>query len=452
MNPHARALLKLSGPLVLSNVAVTAMQVIDAIVLAHYSPDAVAAMGPSGMAVVLVQSLVFGTVGYAGVFCAHAHGANDPSGVRRSAWLGLHPALIAGLFFALIAWPLGSLFFHVGHAPEVASLEAIYFRLLVSGTLLVGINAALSGWLSGMGRTRLLTAIQLGSFGINAVLDWMLVLGRLGAPRLGMAGAAWATLVAQAFAAGALLFLFAREGGLSDAKARRFEIPALRRFLGLALPQGGKIAVELLAWTAFLFFIGRLGTAPLAASSIAFRINGMAFFPLLGLGQATAILIGQARGAGKDDQVPAIGWQALRLGEGWMLLFVVLFLAVPSLFTRLFLGDTTAEVALLCQGILVFIAAYSLFDAANVILAFALSAAGDTRWTLKLFLACTGSFLAGLFLMDQTGTLTLDRAWALAVLFVLVTAICWVVRFRGGAWRKCQVLADPDPRELETSS
>lgn len=444
MTSHVRALLKLCGPLVLSNVAVSAMQVIDAVVLAHHSSDSVAAMGPAGMAVILVQSLVFGTVGYAGVFCAHAHGAQDPAGVRKAAWLGLHPAWMSGLLLALLGWPLGTLFFHVGHAPAVAADEAIYFRVLVSSTLFVGISATLSGWLSGLGRTRLLTAIQLSSFALNALLAWILVLGKFGAPVLGMLGAALATACAQGFTALLLLAQFARSGGLTDAIARRIDLGALRHFLSLAVPQGGKIAVELLAWTAFLFFVGRLGTDPLAASSIVFRINGMAFFPLLGLGQAAAILVGQARGAGKDGDVPSIAWQSLALGEAWMLVFVVLFLTMPTAFTGLFLGDSSPEVARLCQGLLVFVAAYSAFDAANVILAFVLSAAGDTRWTLKLFLAATGLFLGGLFVLDRSGGLTLERSWLLAVLFVLGTAVCWVVRFRGGSWRSCQVLAEPE--------
>lgn len=447
MSSHVRNLLKLCGPLVLSNCAVTAMQLIDAVVLAHHSADSVAAMGPSGMAVILVQSLVFGTVGYAGVFCAHAHGAGNAAGVRRAAWLGLHPAWMSGLLLALLGWPLGSLFFHLGHAPGVATDEAIYFRLLVSTTLFVGIGAALSGWLSGMGRTRLLTGVQLASFALNGLLAWMLVLGRLGAPALGMKGAAIATLTAQAFTALALLALFLREGGFSDPQGRRIDLPALRRFLSLAIPQGGKIALELLAWTAFLFFVGRLGTDPLAASSIAFRINGMAFFPLLGLGQATAILVGQARGAGRDHEVPAIGWQALVLGEAWMLVFVVLFLTVPQEFTGLFLGDSSPEVARLCQGLLIFVAVYSIFDAANVIFACVLSAAGDTRWTLKLFLVATGIFLAGLFCLDATGP-TLERIWSLATLFVFGTALCWLIRFRAGTWRRCQVLSEPEGDSL----
>ncbi|MEN9355778.1 MAG: hypothetical protein RL318_3103 [Fibrobacterota bacterium] len=448
MSNHVRSLLKLCGPLVLSNCAVTAMQIIDAIVLAHHSADSVAAMGPSGMAVVLVQALVFGTVGYASVFCAHAFGAGDAHGIRRGAWRALHLAWMSGILLAVVAWPMGSLFFHLGHAPAVATDEAIYFRILTSTTLFVGIGASLSGWLSGMGRTRILTAIQLSSFAINAGLAWILVLGHAGFPAMGMTGAALATACAQGFTATALGILFWREGGFSDKLARRLDIPGLRRFLALAFPQGGRIALELLAWTAFLFFVGRLGTDPLAASSIAFRINGMAFFPLLGLGQATSILVGQARGAGKDHEVPSIGWQALALGEAWMLIFVILFLSVPAAFTGLFLGDSSPQVAALCQGILVFVACYSIFDAANVVLASALSAAGDTQWTLKLFLGATGSFLAGLFLLDAIGS-SLERAWALATCFVFVTSICWLVRFRGGTWRKCQVLAEPDASALE---
>jgi len=424
---HVGPLLRLAAPLILSGSTITILQAIDAVAVGHHSEIGVAAMGPSSLAVILVQGLLFGTSGYAGTLAATAHGAGDAAGVRRATWLGIRFALWTGLAALLLAWPLGSLFGVLGHAPAIAAEEMVFFRVLVAGSVLPTLSAALSGWLAGVGRTRHSFHASLVAFAVASVLSPALVLGWLGLPRLGLLGAALATLAAQACSTAFLLFHFHRADGFRHPGERRHGRREWSGFLGLALPQGLRIATELLAWTAFLAFVGRLGAEPLAASSIAFRINGLAFFPALGLGQAAAILAAQARGAGRLADIRPIAWQALLVGEVWMGLFAAAFVAVPAGLLELF-GVTSATT--LAHGVLIlrFVAGYSLFDAANVILASVLAALGDTRWTLVVFLAATSAFLAGLFLLDhfEAGTAPL---WSAATVFVFGTAIAWVWRF-----------------------
>lgn len=430
---HVAPLAKLAAPLVMSMSTVTILQVIDAIVLGHHSETAVAAMGPSSLAIILVQGVLFGTTGYAGTWAATARGAGDTSGERRAAWLGMKLSLAFGITALLAAWPLGLVFFHLGHAPEVASGEAIYFRVLVAGSVFPVLSAALSGWLSGIGRTRDAFLVSLVSFAVNTVLTPPLALGWFGLPALGLLGAALGTVAAQAAAVVVLLETFRRADGFRHPEERVAAPGRLREFLGLALPQGLRISVELLAWTVFLVFIGRLGTEPLAASSIAFRINGMAFFPALGIGQAAAILVAQARGAGKLSEIRPIAFQALGLGAIWMTAFAAAFLLFPGLLLDLF-EISHPETRRMGVVILRFVAFYCLFDAANVILASVLSALGDTRWTLWVFLGGSTAFIAGLGVADHART-DVSVHWALATLFVVGTALAWLGRFQAKAPR-----------------
>lgn len=430
---HVAPLARLAAPLVMSMSTVTVLQVIDAIVLGHHSETSVAAMGPASLAIILVQGVLFGTTGYAGTFAATAHGAGDTSGERRAAWLGMKLSLGFGLLALLAAWPLGWIFFHLGHAPEVASGEAVYFRVLVAGSVFPVLSSALSGWLSGIGRTRDAFLVSLVSFVVNIVLTPPLALGWFGLPALGLLGAALGTVAAQAVAVLVLLEVFRRADGFQFPAERVAPPGRLREFLGLALPQGLRISVELLAWTVFLVFIGRLGTEPLAASSIAFRINGMAFFPALGIGQAAAILVAQARGAGKLSDIRPIAFQALGLGAIWMTTFAAAFLLFPRFLLDLF-EISHAETRRMGVVILRFVAFYSLFDAANVILASVLSALGDTRWTLWVFLGGSATFIAGLAVADHFRT-DVSVHWTLATAFVVGTAVCWLLRFRSRAPR-----------------
>jgi MATE family multidrug resistance protein len=259
-------------------------------------------------------------------------------------------------------------------------------------------------------------------------------------PTHGIAGAAWSTVVAQAWATILFAGIFVVRKGL-DSEGLRLRWESMRHFLTLAAPQGLRVTTEILAWTIFMLYLGRLGTAELAASSIAFRINGLAFFPSLGLGQAVGILVGQARGAQQDDQVPGIVWQGLGIGMVWMIAMGALFWLFPQALISVFLEtNTTSTVQELGVLILRFVAFYCLFDAMNVVLASALAAAGDTRWTLGMFVAASSVFLVSLVAIDLWAP-SLAAEWGLATLFVCFTALAWLWRFHTGKWKRIRVIA-----------
>lgn len=440
---HIPRLLKLAGPMILSTSAITMMQIIDTIVLSYYSSQAIAAIGPSSMAVILFQGFLFGTAGYAGTFVAHNYGRGDTQGVISSAWLGIYTALASGLAALLIAWPLAQLFLLAGHEPQVARDERTYFWICMVGSFFPVLGSALAGWLSGIGRPALVTAVTFISLAVNALLAWGLVLGEWGLPRMGIAGAAVATVSAQLVAALLYAVIFTRAGGFKNPVARCLNQVEFRRFLSLAAPMGLRISGELAAWTLFLVVVGRLGTVELAASSIAFRINGIAFFPALGLGQAAGVLVGHARGAGRDDQVPAIAWQSLAVCEVWMLAMAILFATASGPLVALFAGNSPETAGIVATGALLmkFVAFYCVFDAANIVIGCVLASAGETRWIARTFFIASTIFVALLWLIDRTMP-GLVLEWTLATSFVFVTALIWIARFRSSAWSRMQVLRE----------
>jgi multidrug resistance protein, MATE family len=440
---HIPRLLKLAGPMILSSSAITIMHLVDALVLSRYSDEAIAAVGPSSLAVILFQGFLFGTAGYAGTFVAHNHGRGDAQGVSRSTWLGIHTALASGILALAVAWPLSRLFLLAGHGLQVANDEMTYFWICMAGSFFPVLSAALAGWLSGTGRTFTVTCVTFASLILNAVLAWGLVLGAWGLPRMGIAGAALATVAAQMLSALLFTWIFAKSGGFRDSRVRRLDYLELQRFLSLAAPFGLRISGELAAWTLFLVFVGRLGIVELAASSIAFRINGTAFFPALGLGQAAGILVGHARGAGHDCDVPAIAWQSLMVCELWMVTMAVLFATASAPLVSLFAGNGPESARIVETGALImkFVAFYCIFDAANVVIGCVLASAGETHWIARAFFISSCIFLLLLWLIDQNMP-GLKLEWTLATLFVFATAVIWLYRFKKGRWRKMQVLQE----------
>jgi len=444
-------ILRLAGPLVLSMTGVLLMQLCDGLFLSWYSADAIAAIGPASMAALVLSSVVMGAAGYTSTLTAHYYGAGEPTKIGPAVWQGIYLALASGCLGAALA-PLGGIVFDlVGHAPQVCAYEKTYFSILCYGMPISLVATALSGFFSGRGSNLTLMAIQLAGLALNGVLCYALIWGRWGLPELGMAGAAWATVTAQAVISCLLAARFLRRTHrqrYATWSGRAFHPGMMRRLLRFGLPGGLRFSIEILAWTVFLFFVGRVGTTELAATSIAWRINGMAFFPIIGLSEAIRTLVGQAQGKGNPDESVRVTLQGLVLAEAWMLLAAVAFLAVPRPLYALFQtagdGGAASFAAVADTGVVLlrFVAAYCVLDALNIVFTGMLQAVGDTRWTMWTSLIAHGVFLAALLPCDLA-RLGLYAEWTVATVFVLAVAFVWLWRFLAGGWRQIRVIESP---------
>ena len=205
------------------------------------------------------------------------------------------------------------------------------------------------------------------------------------------------------------------------------------------------MAVEILAWTVFMFFVGRVGTTDLAATNIAWRINGASFFPLIGLAQAVSVYVGQCQGRRQPGLSRRIVYRGLVMSEVWMLICGAVFVFLPGPLVRLFFdagsmsGAEQAAIFNLSVMMLRFVAAYSILDACNVIVLAALQAAGDTRWTLLANLLAYSLFVGALVILDFTGA-GIVAQWWLITIFVLLVALTWLMRFESGRWRNIHMV------------
>lgn len=450
--PVCWRILRLAGPLILSMTGVLLMQLCDGLFLSWYSADAIAAIGPASMATLVFSSIVMGAAGYTSTLTAHYFGARENAKIGRAVWQGIYLALASGCLGAALA-PLGSTLFDlVGHAPQVCAYEKTYFSIICYGMPVSLVATALSGFFSGRGSNLALMSIQLTGLALNAVLCYALIWGHWGLPALGVAGAAWATVAAQAVISILLAMRFLRRDyriRYATWSGRAYHPEMMRRLLRFGLPGGLRFSIEISAWTVFLFFVGRIGTTELAATSIAWRINGMAFFPIIGLSEAIRTLVGQAQGKGDTEESVHVTLQGLLLAEVWMLLAAIVFVAIPRPLYALFEtagdggADSFAAVADMGVVLLRFVAAYCVLDALNIIFMGMLQAVGDTRWTMWMSLLAHGVFLAALLPCDLA-KLGLYAEWTVATVFVLAVAFVWLWRFQAGEWRHIRVIEAPE--------
>jgi multidrug resistance protein, MATE family len=445
--PTYRRILVLAAPLVLSSTGMMIMQVIDAIFLARYSKEAMAASVTAGLAGFSACALFIGLAGYTSVFVAQYIGAGRPERVGAAVWQGIWFSFAAGLAVALIGLTGAWLFRHAGHDAAVWQLEAAYFRILCFGGVFSVLACALSGFFSGRGDNLTLGLVQLAGLAVNALMSWMLIFGRWGCPELGAAGAAVGTVIGQSVVClglGGILLLprYSRSLGTWNA---RLEWVLLRRLMRYGVPAGVRLLIELTAWTLFTSFIGRLGAEPQAATGIVFRVNALAFFPLFGIGMAISTLVGQGQGMNRPDLGQQATWRGLLISQIWMFSCAALFVLMPRPLLAVFHEqggpDAAAWARTLEMGVVLlrFVAVYCLVDAVNVVVVSALQGAGDTTWTLAISILLYTVFLSALWLLQRAGA-GIYALWSTATLFLLVLSLVMLARFHSGRWKAMTVV------------
>jgi len=439
---------RIAAPLILSMASYTIMQFCDRVFLSRYSSVTIQAALPAGILAHTLICFFQALAGYAGTFTAHYHGAKDPGQCVR--------ATVQGLWLAFASWPLillqiplGNWFMALsGHAPDVLAAEKTYFLILMAGGVMVPLNSAIGGYFMGVGRTMVnMVANALGCL-LNIVLNYAMIFGHWGFPAMGIAGAAYATLV-SGFATclvQIVLFLGAKHvWSLGLSVVLRPDIALLSRIVRFGTPSGLQLLMDIGSFALFIMLTGRMGEVSLAASNIAFSINNLAFAPLLGFGLAASTVVGQHQGAGRPAAALRAGYTATKMGLIYMCLIGATFLLFPRGYFELFRSKDAAysaeELLVVGRTMLLLMTVWGLLDTVSIVLSGALKGAGDTRFVMVYM-------IVGSWLVLVPGTLLLIRLgsgiiglWIWLAVYVCVLAIGFWWRWRQGNWKTIRVIA-----------
>jgi MATE family multidrug resistance protein len=451
----SRELLSLATPLIVSQGFMTVQVFVDTVLLSWYDPRAMAASFPAIMWFWLPFGLLQVTAGYTSTFVAQYTGAGRPHRVGPAVWQGIHFAVLAGLLMLLLIPAAPLLISAGGHSSSLQSLETAYLRCLAFAALPMLLMAAVNGFFSGRGQTWTVLGIEAFGTTVNVVLAFLLIFGRLGFAEMGIEGAGWATVAgswASALLAAALLLRRPYRDGYNTASGWRPERELFGRLLKYGGPAGTQVFLDVLVWNLFVQMVGRLGEVAMGATTLTVRLNMIAFLPMMGLGQAICILVGQRLGADRPDLAEKSTYTGLKWVFGYMCAVAAVYLALPTLLVSIFEGgrdpEDFAAVAALVPQLLVCVAAYSVVDAVNVAFSLALRGAGDTRFvTLATFCLAWPILVLPTFLVVRAGG-SVYWAWWFATAHIFAMAACFYLRFRTGKWKTMRVI---EP-EMETSA
>jgi len=448
-----REVLVVAIPLILSTATWSVQHFVDRMFLTWYSPETIAAAMPAGMLSFTIISIFMGTAGYVSTFVAQYYGAKRYHRIGPALWQGIYISLFGGLVMLCII-PLAEPAFRlIGHSPSIQQHEVIYFQIMcLGGGTYIGAYA-LSGFFSGRGKTWPVMWVNVATTVVNLVLDYALIFGHWGFPELGIRGAAIATVVAGIFSLLVLFALLFTDGNDSiyhTKRGWRLQKDLLVRILRFGFPSGVQFFLEIGAFTGFVLVVGRLGTASLAATNIAFNINTLAFMPMIGCGIAISVLVGQYLGSDNPDIARSAVYSAFHLAFFYMASIAAAYVLLPDLFVAPFAHkadpDSFAEIYGYSVVLLRFVAVYCLFDTMNIIFCSAIKGAGDTRYVMVMTVILSMLILIiPVYLAVEVLGAGLMVAWVFATAYVISLGGAFYLRFLGGKWRSMRVIEQKPP-------
>ncbi len=400
-----KPMLALAIPVVAAELGWVAMGTVDTMMVGRVSAEAIGAVSLGTALFLAVAIFGMGLLLGLDTLVSQAFGAGRIDDCHRALVHGVYLSLLLAPVLMLMVSLLVQLLDVWGTDPRVVALTIPYVEKVTWSLLPLLLYASFRRYLQAMGLVKPVMFVLITANIVNAIVNWLLIFGNLGAPALGVVGAGWATFVSRTFmAVGLFLYIlyndYRQQTGLFRVTFA-FESSRMRELLALGFPAAGQLTLELGVFAAATALVGRLDSVSLAAHQIALTAASITFMVPLGVSSAGAVRVGQNLGRGESRAAGHAGWTALILGAGFMSLSALCFLLWPSYILRAF----TSEEAVVTAGVsLLFVAAFfQLFDGIQVVATGILRGAGDTRtpmlsnlvghWFLGLPIGVTLCFL-----------------------------------------------------------
>lgn len=363
--------------MVLAELGWMAMGVVDTMFVGRVGAEAIGAVGLGTMVfygiAVCSSGLLFGL----DPLVAQAFGAEDREDCHRSLVSGVW---MAGMMIPLVmgaVWALEGMLPSFGVNQTVLGATRPYLHVLNWSAPPLLIYFALRRYLQALHLARPVMITLLTANLVNLAGNWLLVLGHLGAPRLGAEGAGWATCFSRIYMAGALAYVLWKHDPEIVRISWRPQASRMWALIKLGGPAAGQMALEIGVFATVTVLVSKLSATALAGHQIALTTVSTTFMMPLGVSSAAAVRVGFALGKGDRHAAARAGWTALGLGAGVMSAAAIVLLTVPEWIARLFTPE--AAVIAAAATILRVAAFFQLFDGLQIVVTGSLRGAGDTR-------------------------------------------------------------------------
>lgn len=451
-------MLKLASPVVVTTISFTIMQFVDRFMVSRLGTDELAAILPAGFVSFLAGGFAMGTMTSLNTFISQSLGRGATKDCSNYLWQTIFMGFAYFVVVIAVMWPSAPWIFKMmGQEGPVAQMEVIYLRIMLYAHVLAVINWSCNQFFMGIHRPAITMCASLCGQIVNVIANYVLIFGKLGFPRLGIAGAGWGTFIGIGVAACvniAILFSGRMNRAFQTRRSLNINFGRMYDLLKVGLPAGLGLSVNVAFWGVILvWLVGKFGNEALAATSAVLSYTSFSVMPVVGISTALAAAVGKSIGAGKKDLAIKQTSVCLRLGLAYMGMVGVLFYLFRE--SLMSLWSTDEKVIGIGANILICAAFYQAFHAARIIYGGSLRGAGDTVWLAVV--SAVGSVLimgvGGIMIVSFYPNLGAVGPWLAATLSIVAVGLANRWRFKSNRWKKIDLFrrgAPSVPLKAET--
>lgn len=414
-----KMLLMIAIPIALQNLVTVMVSMMDTLMIGQLGEIQLSATSIANQLWFMLMICCFGIAGGANVLLAQYWGKGDLPVMRRIQAITFKVTFAISLLFVLVSQAFPQQFMGIFTPdPETIALGASYLRIVGWSYPLYALANAAIMMLRSVGTVNISVIVYLVSLIVNTCVNYVLIFGHFGAPRMEIRGAAVGTALSRCFEFGiTMVFLLSKE------KKIRFSLKDLlpnnrdlyRKYIVQSVPVIGNEAMWGIGASMVAVVIGRMGTNFVAANSIYTVLNQLVTVLIFGVGNAALTIVGNTIGTGNYELAKQRALTLYILGAGIGILAGGLTLGLGPVLIR-FYQNLTPETVEILEKIILVGAVIVFFQALAVVgMVGVLRAGGDSRFVF----ICEASFLWGVAV--PLGFLTgLVLGWPAPVVFFIL--------------------------------
>ncbi len=423
---------RLAYPVIIGQLGIILMGVVDSIMVGHLGsiPLAAASLGNSLIFLILIIGIGSSIVVSPLVAILVGGKRFSECGVyfRQSLLVNI---VLSLLMVGIILIGVNFIKF-LEQPPEVSKLAIVYMTIVGFSAIPLMLFQTYKQFIEGLSIMKPAMIISLLANIINAIVNWVLIFGKFGFPELGLAGAAWATLLSRVFMVIVIMIYVMRNNKFKQYDVtfhfRGINIPVIKKLLSLGLPSGFQYFFEVGAFTFAVIMIGWIGANELAAHQIAINLASISFMAALGISQAASIRVGNAMGEQNILNVRKAGFIAIALGAGIMSLSGLTFILLNNFLPTLYINDEA--VISIASRLLIIAALFQLSDGTQAVGIGVLRGLTDVKGpTIITFIAYWIISLPVAYFLAFNFKLGVDGVWIGLLIGLTVSAILLTLRF-----------------------
>lgn len=391
--------LKLSYPVILGMLGHTFVAFADNIMVGQLGTAELAAVSLGNSFVFIAMSLGIGFSTAITPLVAEADGAGDQAAGKNALKHGLVLCTLLGLSLFGVILLCKPLLYHMEQPPEVVELAIPYLELVAFSLVPLVMFQAFKQFSDGLSQTKYPMIATILANVVNISLNYLLIFGSLGFPKLGVVGAAIGTLASRVIMVAFIWFLLKRkekfEAYVTHFNFKKIEKKVMKKIINLGFPSALQMFFEVAIFTAAIWLSGVLGKNAQAANQIALNLSSMTFMVGMGLSVAAMVRVGNQKGLQNFRELRRIAESIFFLTLLLEIVFAALFLMGRHWFPTIYLdvddlmnqADNT-EVIVIAAKLLLVAAFFQISDGLQVVVLGALRGLQDVRVpTLITFVA-----------------------------------------------------------------